>query len=295
MIVIAGGTGFVGGHLTDHLLSKGERIKCFARSERSAHVLSAKGIEVLRGDITVRETLHRTLNADDFVIHLVGIIAEKGSATFRSIHVDGTAALIREAQRAGVRHFFYQSALGADPQSWSDYLRTKGEAEEIVRNSGLSYTIFRPSLIIGPWDGFTKKLIDLLKISPVIPMPGNGAARFQPIFIKDWLSCIEKVMAQPDQYNAIFEIGGPEHISYKEIVTILARIAGYKKPVFHIPMGMMKLATSLFSKLPVAAPITPDQLKLLETDNIGSLNAVKESFGFEPIRFEEAIRSFISQ
>jgi NADH dehydrogenase len=293
MIVIAGATGFVGGHLTHHLLSRGARIKGFARSEQSAQVLSDKGIEVIRGDITVKETLYKTLDADDFVIHLVGIIEEKGSATFRSIHVDGTAAFIKEAQRAGVRHFFYQSALGADLNSWSGYLRTKAEAEEIVRNSGLQYTIFRPSLIIGPWDGFTKKLIDMLKMYPVIPMPGEGAARFQPIFIKDWLSCVDKVIAEPDHYNSIFEIGGPEHISYKEIVTILAKAAGYQKPVFQIPMGIMKLATSLFSMLPVAPPITSDQLKLLETDNIGNLNAVKEFFGFQPVPYEEAIKSFI--
>jgi NADH dehydrogenase len=293
MIVIAGSTGFVGGHLTDHLLSRGERIKCFARSEKSAKDLSEKGIEVIRGDITVKETIHETLHADDFVIHLVGIIAEKGSTTFRSIHVDGTATLIKEAQRAGVRHFFYQSALGADLNSWSGYLRTKAEAEEIVRNSGLNYTIFRPSLIIGPWDGFTKKLIDMLKISPVIPVPGEGTARFQPIFIKDWIKCIDKVIEHPEKYMSSFEIGGPEHISYKEIAETLAKTAGYHRPVFKVPMGIMKLATSVFSLLPVSPPITSDQLRLLEIDNICDLNAVETYFAFQPVRYEEALRSFI--
>ena len=158
MIFIAGASGFVGGHLIDALLKNGYKLRCLARSEKAEKALREKGIDVFSGDITIPETIEGALDGVDFVIHLVGIIEEKGSATFlKSVHVDGTKNLIAEAKRAGAKHFFYQSALGADKSSWSGYLRTKAEAEEIVASSGIPFTIFRPSLIIGKWDGFTKK------------------------------------------------------------------------------------------------------------------------------------------
>jgi NADH dehydrogenase len=293
MIFIAGGTGFVGGHLIDDLLAKGKKIKCLVRSDKTARALSARGIKVIRGDITHADTLADILEAADFVIHLVGIIEERGESTFDSIHVNGTSNLINEAKRARVKHFFYQSALGADRNSWSGYLKSKAEAEEIVKASGLKFTIFRPSLIIGPWDGFTKKLADMIKLSPVMPIPGKGNAKFQPIFIKDWVRCLDKVIEDPDNYCSTFELGGPEHISYREIVDILSRSMGRKKTVFNIPMGFMKFATAVFSSLPVSSPVTTDQLRLLEQDNICDPDSVEKNFGFKPLKYEDALKSFI--
>ncbi len=126
LIFIAGASGFVGGHLTDYLLSKGHKLKCLARSEKAKKSLSEKGVVVVPGDITKAETLRGVLDPDDLVIHLVGIMEEKWEATFQGIHIEGTKNLVAEAQRAGVRHFFYQSALGADRSSWSGYLQDKG-------------------------------------------------------------------------------------------------------------------------------------------------------------------------
>ena len=229
MIFIAGASGFVGGHLIDALLKNGYKLRCLARSEKAEKALREKGIDVFSGDITVPETIEGALDGVDFVIHLVGIIEEKGSSTFRKVHVDGTKNLIAEAKRAGAKHFFYQSALGADKSSWSGYLRTKAEAEEIVASSGIPFTIFRPSLIIGKWDGFTKKLRDLIKISPVIPIPGDGKSRLQPIYINDWVSCMLRALASPDSFEGIFEIGGPQQLTYNEIVKDLADVMKSKK------------------------------------------------------------------
>lgn len=293
MIFIAGATGFVGGHLIDDLIAKGHKLKCLARSERTGQALSAKGIQVIHGDITRPGTLKDILSPDDFVIHLVGIIEEKGSATFKAVHVDGTANLVKEAKKAGVRHFLYQSALGADLNSWSGYLKTKAEAEEIVKQSSLNCTIFRPSLIIGPWDGFTKKLMDMLKLSPVLPIPGKGMARFQPVYIKDWLKCIEKVIDNPDKYLSTYEIGGPEQLTYKKIVETLSRSMGHSRPSFNIPMGLMKLGAAVFENIFSSPPVTSDQLRLLEQDNICDPDSVEKNFGFRPVRYEDALREFI--
>lgn len=293
MIFISGASGFVGSHLVDFLLSKGHTVKCLARSKRTITSLAEKGAEGVPGDITQPETLQGVVDSDAMVIHLVGIIEEKGISTFHAVHVEGTKNLVREAKRAGVRHFFYQSALGADKTSWSGYLRTKAEAEEIVMESGLPCTIFRPSLIIGPWDGFTKKIMEMLKFSPVIPIPGEGTARFQPIYIKDWLKCIEQVITTPGSYEGAFDIGGPEHLSYRQIVETLSLAMGHNRPSINIPMGIMKLGAALFSKVLSAPPVTSDQLRLLEQDNICALDSVSRQFGSMPMKFGDALKEFM--
>ncbi len=293
MIFIAGATGFVGGHLVDDLLSRGHKVRCLVRSNKKGSLLSAKGAEVVGGDITSPETISGVLGPEDFVVHLVGIIEERGSAKFRSVHVEGTANLVSEARRAGVKHFFYQSALGAAKGSWSSYLSTKAEAEEIVKQSGLNYTIFRPSLIIGPWDGFTKKLLDMIKLSPVIPIPGHGNARFQPVYIKDWIRCMRTVIDNPASFLSTFDIGGPEHLTYKEIVETIAKSAGREKMVVDIPMGLMKISTVFLGAVFPSPPVTLEQLRLLESDNICDIMAIEKNFRFLPMKLGDALREFI--
>lgn len=293
MIFITGATGFVGSHLVDALHRAGRPVACLVRSAKKGRELSEKGVRVISGDITRPETYMGTLSPEDFVVHLVGIIEEKGGATFDAIHTKGTSDLVKEAKRAGVRHFFYQSALGADRSSWSGYLRTKAEAEDIVIQSGMDYTIFRPSLIIGPWDGFTKKLADMLKLSPVLPIPGDGKAKFQPVYIKDWLRCISAVLENPGHFTGSYDIGGPEHLTYQTIVETLSRTMGQSRPAVNIPMGLMKLGAAIFQAVLPSPPVTSDQLRLLEQDNICDLRAIEEHFGFSPMKYEDALREFI--
>jgi uncharacterized protein YbjT (DUF2867 family) len=295
MIFIAGATGFVGSHLIDDLSAKNNRLKCLVRSAKAGDRLAARGIETVIGDITAPDTLKGVLGAGDLVIHLVGIIQESGKSTFQSVHTQGTSNLVEEAKRAGVGHFFYQSALGADKSSWSGYLKTKAEAEEIVKQSGLRFTIFRPSLIIGPWDGFTKKMVDMIKLSPVLPVPGKGNARFQPVYIKDWLKCIAEVIKAPAKYLSTYEIGGPEQITYSRMVEIMSEALGRRKTVLNIPMGIMKFSASLLENILASPPVTSDQLRLLEMDNICDIDAVEKNFGFKPAKFEDALREFINK
>lgn len=295
MIFIAGASGFVGGHLIDALLKNGYKLRCLARSEKAGKSLRGKGIDVFSGDITIPETLEGALDGIDFVIHLVGIIEEKGSSTFKSVHVEGTMNLIAEAKTAGVKRFFYQSALGADKSSWSGYLRTKAEAEEIVASSGIPFTIFRPSLIIGKWDGFTKKLRDLIKISPVIPVPGDGKSRLQPIYINDWTNCMLRVLASPDSFKGIFEIGGPQQLTYNEIVNALADVMKSKKTIIHMPMGLMKFGALIAEKTIPFLPVNSEQLRLLETDNICDMHSVEKNFGFKPVKYKDALKEFINE
>ncbi|MEJ2697208.1 MAG: complex I NDUFA9 subunit family protein [Candidatus Sulfobium sp.] len=295
MIFIAGATGFIGSHLIDDLSAKGHRLKCLVRSGKAKERLTAMGIETVTGDIREPDTLKGVLGSGDVVIHLVGIIEEKGRSTFRSVHVEGTSNLVDEAKRAGAGHFFYQSALGADKNSWSAYLKTKAEAEDIVKKSGLASTVFRPSLIIGPWDGFTSKVVDMIKLAPVLPIPGKGSAKFQPLYVKDWVRCIGAVIDAPQKYLSTYEIGGPEQLTYSRMLEIMSEALGRKKTTMSIPMGLMKFSASLLENILPSPPVTTDQLRLLEMDNICDIDAVEKNFGFKPVKFEEALREFINK
>jgi len=237
------------------------------------------------------------LQGVDMVVHLVGILQEAPGVSFHEVHVLGTEALLREARKAGVRHFFFQSALGAHPGSDTRYLKTKALAEEAVKASGLPFTIFRPSLLIGPWDGFSLRVIELIRSMPVVPVPGSGRARLQPLYIQDWVRCFLKVLKEGPK-NKTYELGGPEQLSYNRILELYMQALGLKKPLLHIPMGLAtlglplgRLARAAGLKVPQA---TLEQLRLLQRDNVCAPDAVRRHFGFQPLGLKEALRRFIS-
>lgn len=305
MFFIAGGTGFIGRHLVSAIGKAGLRASCLVRSPAKGGICKESGSDFAVGDITDRESLKGKLDNFEVVVHLVGIIEEHEAHGFEKVHVDGTAHLVDEARKAGVKHFFYQSALGASPSSWSRYLKTKAEAEGIVRTSGIPYTIFRPSLVVGNGDGFTSRLEELITLGPVVPVPGEGKARTQPLYVGDWVKCFIKLfssrMPVVHASSPVYELGGPEHLSFNEILSRLMAAMGVEKPVVHIPMEMARLGlpvSGIFRGLgrllgKNVPSISPEQLRLLDTDNICDTGAVEKNFGFAPILYSEALRSFV--
>lgn len=305
MFFIAGGTGFIGSHLVDALSKGNYACRCLVRTEERAKVCKKANFEAVIGDITDRKSLEGRLDDCDIVIHLVGIIEEKGDMTFERVHIEGTKNLIDEAKKANIKHIFYQSALGASTNSFAKYYRTKAGAEEIVRTSGIPYTIFRPSLVIGRGDGFTEKLKELVHLGPVVPIPGSGKGKFQPIYVEDWVRCFMTVFSDASRIAhyalRIYEFGGPEHLTYDEIVLQLMEVMNIHKPLLHIPVKLIKLSLPLSGishdigrllgkKIPT---VTGEQLSLLQLDNICDINSVERDFGFVPITYSEALRKFI--
>lgn len=290
-VLVAGGTGFVGRNLIPHLLSRVEKLNLLVRDTERARGLFVPEVELIKGDITEPETLKGAFEGIDAVVHLVGIIMEKGRYTFEAVHVKGTEALVKEAQRAGVKRFFYQSALGASMSSPYKYLRTKAMAEEVVKGSGMGYLIFRPSLILGPDDGFTKNLKTLIKSAPVVPLPGGGRTKFQPIFIDDWCRAFVSAFFSEEHWGQTYEFGGPEHVRYKEILQAYMAQMGVRKPVVSVPLGLMRMAlpfSGLARAMKIKLPeVTGEQLALLSIDNITEPEACERHFGFKPRRFEE--------
>ncbi|GAB4388352.1 MAG: NAD(P)H-binding protein [Thermodesulfovibrionales bacterium] len=292
MLFIAGSTGFIGKNLLEALREKGLKARCLVRSGEKARAVEEMGFEAALGDITDAESLKGALDGVKTAVHLVGIIAERGGQTFEKVHVEGTRNLVAEAKSAGVGRFFYQSALGADLGSWAKYHRTKAEAEEIVKASGIPWTIFRPSLVVGEGDGFTTRIQEMIRLAPVIPVPGDGKARFQPIYVGDWVKCFLKAMDDPGAEGRTYELGGPEHITYNEIVKAVSAAMGRSKALFHFPAGLALVGLKFLEKTPFS-PATVEQLKLLDTDNICQPDAVRKDFGFEPMAFRDALKLFI--
>ncbi len=293
MILIVGGTGFVGGHLIRRLRQAGAPVRAVVRSPNKAQALKDLGVEIVSGDISNKASLEKAAAGVERVVHLVGIIQEAPGVTFRGVHVEGTKNLLEAAKKAGVRHFFYQSALGTRPGAKSEYHKTKWDAEELVRQSGIPFTILRPSLIYGPGDKFTIRMSEMLKRSPVLPVIGSGKSKIQPVYIDDVVTCIQKIVMSDAFLNEIYEIGGPEQLTYEELTTAIAEAKGIKRPALHIPLFFMKPAAKVLETILSNPPVTTEQLIMLQEDNVCSLQDIREVFGIEPVKFNEGLKKFI--
>ncbi len=295
MILVTGATGFVGGHLVRRLRKGGLPVRALVRNPEKAKSLEGLGVEISVGDISDAASLDAAMKGVERVIHLVGIIQEAAGATFRGIHVEGTRRLLDAARKSGVRHFIHQSALGTRPAAKSEYHKTKWEAEELVRASGIPYTILRPSLIYGPGDQFTIRLSEMIRLSPVLPVIGTGKSKIQPIFIDDVTACIEKCTTTDAFMNEIYEIGGPDRLTYEELTTAIAEAMGVRRPMLHLPLFFVRPMARVLEAVLPRPPITTDQLIMLQEDNVCSLDDIREAFGVEPVKFAEGLKRFISK
>jgi uncharacterized protein YbjT (DUF2867 family) len=293
MILVIGGTGFVGSHLVRRMRKEGIPLRALVRNPDKAQALADLGVEAFPGDLSNKASLEKAVAGVERVIHLVGIIQEAPGATFKSVHVEGTRNLVEAARKAGVRHFFYQSALGTRPGAKSEYHKTKWQAEELVRASGIPYTILRPSLIYGPGDQFTLRLAEIIRQSPVLPVIGSGKSKVQPIAIDDVVSCIVKAVSSDAFLNEIYEIGGPEQLTYEEVTRAIAGALGISRPAVHVPMLFIRPMALVLETLLPKPPVTTDQLIMLREDNVCSMRDIREVFGIEPENFQEGLKKFI--
>lgn len=257
-VFVVGGTGFVGRALVAFLLERGHTPVVLARRPRDL----PPGAVFLRGDIT-REV--PDLRGMEAAIYLAGIIRE-GEETFRAVHVEGVRNLLAGMRRAGVGRLLHMSALGARRGTRSRYYETKAEGEELVRGSGLSYAIFRPSLIFGPGDEFFGKVLKGLVCNPLpfVPLLGDGGFPFRPVYVGDVAEAF--VRALEGGLEGSFDLVGPKEYAFRELLALVMRVVGRPKPFLPIPLFLLDLLVPLLSLLPFA-PLTQDQYVMLKEGN----------------------------
>lgn len=274
-IFLTGSTGYVGNRILSALIIK-HQVSVLVRTA-SANKISDKiksEIKIVNGDITKPESYQGKLSGCDAVIYLPGLIREfpKRGITFENIHYVGVKNLIDSAKREGVKRFLLMSANGVKPNASSKYIRTKYDAEEYLKQSGLNWTIFRPSVIFGDENkgkiNFISVIVDLLNQMPLfIPVIGDGKYRFQPISIQNVADAFVKSLELEKTIGKTYTFCGKEVFTYNEMVNIIAKIINRKKIKLHIPVWIMKLLAKLFDKYEWF-PVTRDQITMLLEENI---------------------------
>ncbi len=294
MILVTGGTGFVGSHLVRRLASENIQTRCLVRKTSDIERLKRLGMEVAYGDATDRESLKKAVESVDVVIHLVGIILEKKGATFEIVHTQGTRNLVEACRDANVRRFIYISALGARENAMSRYHITKWQAEQAVINSGMEYVIFRPSIMIGEGGEFITMLSKIVRWAPIIPII-DGESKVQPIYVENTVDCIMKSLNDQRTTNRIFEIAGPDQITYRQLFLTLMEVIGIDNPTFEIPITFMHPAACLLEGIMEKPPITEQQLLMLQEDNICDIREMQEVFNLDLVPLKEALMTFLKK
>lgn len=300
-IFVTGGSGFVGEEILRQLLHDGHAIRVLARNPKSPRAriaASRHGVELFPGDILNVESLKAGVRDYDVIIHLVGIISEVSANTFENIHARGTQNVILAAQSAGVKRFIHMSALGTRSNATSRYHQSKWAAEESLRQSGLDYTIFRPSIIYGADDHFVNLFAEIARFSPVLPVMGDGKSRMQPVAVADVAACFVGAITEPKSIGQSYDLCGHDIRSFNEILDAILEVMGKKRAKLHLPMGLARFQASLleiiFPLFGKAPPLSRDQLLMLAEDNLGNPKPANELFRLQPKLFEEAIASSLA-
>jgi NADH dehydrogenase len=289
-VLVTGGTGFVGTHVCRALIARGFLPRLLVRegSEWKIPEDVRMACRVTPGDVTNRESVEYAVQGTVAVVNLVGIIREfpGQGVTFERLHVDGTRYVADAARRWEVSRLIHMSALGARPGGPTGYFDTKGRAEEIVRQSGVPWTIFRPSVIFGPGDGFINELSRIIRIAPVVPVPGDGAYRLQPVFIGDVAKGFADAVQKSGTEGKTFEIGGPERFSYNELLDRVAASVGRRARKVHVPLSMLRPAVARLQGFR-RFPLTSDQLEMLLEGNVCDPDPFYSAFGFSPFSLSD--------
>lgn len=290
-VFVTGASGFVGQYLVAELRQHGHDVVALRHRMQGE---DPAGVQSVIGDVTDATTYEAALATCDAVIHLVGIIREipKKQVTFERLHVQATAAVVAATERAGIKRYIQMSALGTREGAISGYHRTKWAAEEIVRNSSLDWTIFRPSLIFGPRDSFVNMLAATLRSSPIMPLMGDGTYRLQPIHVRDVVRCFREGLIRTDTVKHTYELCGCDRIRYRDLLDDVARAMGKLPPLKpQAPLWLMKPVIALLQRF-AWFPITRDQLQMLLEENICDGNW-QQSFPGPLTRFGVGIREYL--
>jgi NADH dehydrogenase len=281
-VLVAGGTGFIGSYLCRALADGGHDVTALSRSPGD----TPEGVAAAEGDVTDYDSIVPAVEGQDAVVNLVALSPlfepKGGNVMHDRIHRGGTENLIRAAA-AGADRFVQLSALGADPDGDTAYIRSKGQAETLVRESDLDWTIFRPSVVFG--DGgefvsFTKRLKGMFAPGvPLYPLPGGGKTRFQPIHVQDLVPMLVAALEDDEHVGETYEVGGPEVLTLRQVTDLVYAAERKGVTIVPLPMPLARVGLTVLGAVP-GFPMGPDQYRSLQFDNTTADNDV-DAFGVD--------------
>jgi len=307
LVTVFGGSGFLGRHLVRALAREGYRIRPAVRRPDLAGFLQPLGrvgqIHAVQANLRYPESVEAAVRGADVVINLVGILYQRGKQSFEAVQQEGAHTVARAAAGVGAR-LIHVSALGADPDSRAAYARSKAGGEAAVLGTVPEATIFRPSIMFGPEDDFFNRFAALARFSPFLPLVGGGHTKFQPVFVGDVAQAISCGVGGKAKLGTIYELGGPEVKSFKELMAYVLKVTERKRLLLPLPFGLAKLQAFFLQLMPALSfgrfepLLTPDQVELLRSDNIVSAAAqaegrTLEALGINAAAFEAIVPSYL--
>jgi uncharacterized protein YbjT (DUF2867 family) len=281
VLLLTGATGLIGTALLPRLTAAGHSVRCLVRDPRGLGAQRVR-VQIALGDLSDPPSFRNALRGIDTVVHLAAAIRDQPGGSIEELNGIATWRTVQAARRAGVGRFVFFSAQGASAHSRARFMRAKALAERAVAESGMSHTIFAPSIVYAPGDVFLT-LLERMSLLPVLPISGSGRALFQPIWADDVAACVVAALARPDA-GGRYELSGPQTLSYDAIVELVLGAAGRPRPLVHVPLGVVSRALrSLEALVGPKAFATWDEAELMEismTARSGTADA--EVFGVQP-------------
>lgn len=296
-VFVTGGTGFVGHHLVSTLLNDGHQARCLVRPGSEGRLGRRPNVEVWPGDIFDADSrLAKGMEGCQAVIHLIGIIREfpRRGITFEKLHLEATLNIVNAVRTSGLKRYIHMSSLGTRSDARSRYHQTKYRAEQYVRQSGLAFTIFQPSVIFGPGDNFVNLFKQMAMKAPFMPVVGDGHYQLQPVDVGTVARAFALSLQEEKTIGRVFQLPGKDRLSFDDFLDLLAKALGRKIIKVHIPVWLVKTMTYLLEGLP-GFPLTMDQLVMLLEGNVGDDTSFYEEFGIRPVSFGTGIKGYIGK
>ncbi|MEM8548640.1 MAG: complex I NDUFA9 subunit family protein [Pseudomonadota bacterium] len=292
LVTIFGGSGFVGRYATRELAERGWRIRAASRRPDLAGHLQPMGavgqIHAIQSNLRYPNSIAQAVAGSDAVVIAVGVLASTGKQTFDSLHVDGPRAVAQAAREAGVETLIHVSAIGSDANSPASYAKSKAAGEAAVLEEFPDAIILRPSIVFGPEDEFFNRFGAMAKVSPLLPLIGGGRTKFQPIFVADLASAIANSVEGQATPGQVYELGGPEVLSFRQLLDRTREWTGSKAGYISLPFWLAKLQALLTWPLPNSLrPITVDQVRMLQSDNVVGDTAIAEGRTLEALGVDQ--------